>query len=75
MDWLGLAAPALFAAAFTSIGGLVVWYLQSRIERIRQLEHKLSDDRRRLYAEALARSYPAFATPEPDLRPKSMTGR
>lgn len=53
MDWLSIAAPALFAAAFTTIGGLVVWYLQSRIERIRQLEQKLSDDRRRLYAEAL----------------------
>lgn len=39
MDWLTLAVPAVF----TTIGGLVVWYFQSRAENLRRLEESLQE--------------------------------
>lgn len=49
MDWFELvAAPAL-----VGLGGLGVWYVQSRVEQIRTLERSLHEDRRTVYAAIL----------------------
>lgn len=49
MDWLNLALPVVF----TSIGGLVVWFFQSRAEKLRKLEEGLQDRRLKLYSDTL----------------------
>lgn len=49
MDWVTLALPALF----TTIGGLVVWYFQSRAEKLHRLEEGLQERRMKLYSDAL----------------------
>lgn len=38
MDLASLILPGLFATLFTSVGGLVVWYFQSRAEKLRKLK-------------------------------------
>jgi hypothetical protein len=48
-----LAVQAFFATLFTSIGGLAVWFLQSRAEKLRKLEEGLRDRRMELYTKAL----------------------
>lgn len=50
---MDLTLQAFFAAFFTTIGGLVVWYFQSRAEKLRRLEESLHDRRLQLYSEAL----------------------
>lgn len=50
---MDLALPAFFAALFTTIGALVVWFVQSRAEKLRKLEESLQDRRLKLYSEAL----------------------
>ena len=50
---MDLALQAFFAALFTSIGGLVVWFFQSRAEKLRRLEESLQDRRLALYSETL----------------------
>ncbi len=57
MDWLSLAASAVF----TTTGGLVVWYLQSRADQLRRLEEGLRDRRLRLYSDTLDPSFRLFA--------------
>ena len=50
---MDLALQAFFAALFTTIGGIVVWYFQSRAEKLRRLEESLKDRRLKLYSDAL----------------------
>lgn len=49
MEWVNLAIPAIF----TTIGGLVVWYFQSRAEKLRKVEESLQERRLKLYSETL----------------------
>ncbi len=55
------ALPAFFAALFTSIGGLVVWYFQSRAEKLRKLEEGLRERQIELYGKALDPYFRVFA--------------
>lgn len=50
---MDLALQAFFAALFTSIGGLAVWFVQSRAEKLRKLEEGLRERRMELYTKAL----------------------
>lgn len=50
---MDLALQAFFATLFTSIGALVVWFFQSRAEKLRKLEESLHDRRLKLYSDAL----------------------
>lgn len=50
---MDLAIQAFFAALFTTIGGLVVWYVQSRAEKLRKMEESLRERRLKLYSDAL----------------------
>lgn len=50
---MDFALQAFIAALFTSIGGLVVWFVQSRAEKLRKLEESLRDRRLKLYSDAL----------------------
>lgn len=50
---MDLALQAFFATLFTTIGGLVVWFVQSRAEKLRKLEESLQGRRLKLYSEAL----------------------
>jgi hypothetical protein len=50
---MDLALQAFFAALFTTIGGLVVWFVQSRAEKLRRLEESLQDRRLKLYADTI----------------------
>lgn len=58
---MDLALQAFFAALFTTIGGLVVWFVQSRAEKLRRMEESLQDRRLTLYAEALDPFFRLFA--------------
>jgi len=53
MDLVALILPGLFATLFTTAGGLVVWYFQSRAEKLRKMEEALHDRRLKLYSEAM----------------------
>lgn len=49
MDWFEFViAPVLVAS-----GGLVVWFVQSRVEQVRALERTLQEERRKVYADIL----------------------
>jgi len=50
---MDLAIQAFFATLFTTIGGLIVWFFQSRAEKLRRLEESLQDRRLKLYSDAL----------------------
>ena len=60
-DLASLMLPAFFAALFTSIGGLVVWYFQSRAEKLRKLEESLRERQLELYSKALDPYFRVFA--------------
>jgi hypothetical protein len=49
MDWVNLALPAVFA----TIGGLIVWFFESRAEKLRKVEESLQDRRLKLYSDTL----------------------
>ncbi|HKJ33917.1 MAG TPA: hypothetical protein VKA34_18950 [Balneolales bacterium] len=49
MFWIQTVIPPILGA----ILGFVVWYIQSRIEKIRREQEKLHDDRRKIYSEIL----------------------
>ena len=43
----------VFSTVLASVVGLVVWFIQSRIEQIRRERDRLHDDRRKIYADLL----------------------
>lgn len=53
MDLAALILPGLFATLFTTVGGLVVWYFQSRAEKLRKMEEGLHERRLKLYSDAM----------------------
>lgn len=50
---MDFALQAFFAAFFTTAGGLVVWFVQSRAEKLRKLEENLQERRLKLYSDAV----------------------
>ncbi len=49
MDTLGILVTPVIAA----IVGLAVWFIQSRVDALRQAESRLRDERRKIYADLL----------------------
>ncbi len=51
----------IFTTIFAAIVGLVVWYVQTRIERIHRAEERLRDERRNIYMTTLEPFIRTFA--------------
>lgn len=49
MFWIEVVAPPILGA----IVGLIVWFIQSKIDKIQREQEKLHDDRRRIYSDIL----------------------
>ncbi len=49
MDWLQIIGPPLLMV----IGGIITWVIKSKIEELRELEEKLREERRNIYAQLL----------------------
>jgi len=49
MDWLYVLGPSLLMV----LGGIITWFLKSRVEELRATEEKLRQERRKIYAEIL----------------------
>ena len=49
MDWLQILGPTLLMV----LGGLITWFIKSRIEELRAIEEKLREERRNIYAQIL----------------------
>ena len=49
MDWLQVLGPSLLMV----LGGLVTWFIKSRVEELRATEERLRDERRKIYSEIL----------------------
>jgi len=49
MNWLQILGPSLLMV----IGGIVTWFIKSRVEELRAIEEKLRDDRRKIYEKIL----------------------
>ena len=49
MDWLQILGPTLLMV----LGGLITWFIKSRIEELRAIEEKLREERRNIYAHIL----------------------
>jgi hypothetical protein len=49
MDWLQILGPTLLMV----LGGIITWFIKSRIEELRAIEEKLREERRNIYAQIL----------------------
>ena len=49
MDWLQTLGPTLLMV----LGGIITWFIKSRIEELRAIEEKLREERRNIYAQIL----------------------
>ena len=49
MDWLQTLGPTILVI----IGGIVTWFLKSRVEELRVIKEKLREDRRKIYEQIL----------------------
>ena len=49
MDWLQTLGPTLLVV----LGGIISWFIKSRIEELRAIEEKLREERRNIYAHIL----------------------
>jgi uncharacterized protein (UPF0335 family) len=49
MDWLQILGPPLLMA----LGGIITWFIKSKIEELRAIEEKLREERRNIYAQIL----------------------
>ena len=49
MYWLQIIGPPLLMV----IGGIITWVIKSKIEELRELEEKLREERRNIYAQLL----------------------
>ena len=60
MDWLYVLGPSLLMV----LGGIITWFLKSRVEELRATEEKLRQERRKIYAEILDPYIRLFADPK-----------
>ncbi len=49
MNWIQIVGPSLLMI----IGGILTWFIKSRVEELRVTEEKLREDRRKIYNEIL----------------------
>jgi hypothetical protein len=49
MDWLQILGPTLLMV----LGGIITWFIKSKIEELRAIEVKLREERRNIYAQIL----------------------
>ena len=49
MNWLQVLGPSLLVIA----GGIITWFLKSRVEELRATEEKLREERRKIYSQLL----------------------
>jgi len=49
MDWLQVLGPTLLMV----IGGIITWFIKSRVEELRAIEEKLREERRKIYGQIL----------------------
>ena len=49
MNWLQILGPPLLMA----LGGVITWFIKSKIEELRAIEEKLREERRNIYAQIL----------------------
>jgi len=49
MEWLQILGPTLLMV----LGGIITWFIKSKVEELRAIEEKLRDERRNIYAQIL----------------------
>jgi len=49
MDWLQILGPTLLVV----LGGIITWFIKSKIEELRAIKEKLREERRNIYAQIL----------------------
>jgi hypothetical protein len=49
MEWLQILGPTLLMV----LGGIITWFIKSKIEELRAIEEKLREERRNIYAQIL----------------------
>lgn len=49
MNWLQVLGPSLLVI----VGGIITWFLKSRVEELRATEEKLREERRKIYSQIL----------------------
>lgn len=49
MNWLQVLGPSLLMV----LGGIITWFIKSRVEELRATEERLREDRRKIYAQIL----------------------
>ena len=49
MDWLQILGPSLLMV----LGGIITWFLKSRVEELRATEERLREERRKIYGQIL----------------------
>ena len=49
MNWLQVLGPSLLVI----VGGIITWFLKSRVEELRATEEKLREERRKIYSQLL----------------------
>jgi len=49
MEWLQILGPTLLLV----LGGIITWFIKSKIEELRAIEEKLREERRSIYAQIL----------------------
>ena len=49
MNWLQVLGPSLLMV----LGGIITWFLKSRVEELRATEQRLREERRKIYGQIL----------------------
>ena len=49
MNWLQVLGPSLLMV----FGGIITWFIKSRVEELRAIEEKLREERRKIYGQIL----------------------
>jgi len=49
MNWLQVLGPSLLMV----LGGIITWFIKSRVEELRATKEKLQEDRRKIYGQIL----------------------
>ena len=49
MEWLQILGPTLLMV----LGGIITWFIKSKVEELRAIEEKLREERRNIYAQIL----------------------
>ncbi len=57
MNWLQVLGPTLLMV----VGGIITWFIKSRVEELRATEERLMEERRKVYLEILAPFIRIFA--------------